>query len=256
MSGPGSWSSDASGVPPETGGPPPPSTPMSPSPPPPGNGTARRDGPAWERRHSLFDLAALFATVRDVLFDAGTTFARLVRDGGLASPLVYLLILGTAGGWIGLLWDTLLTAAWRSFAPAGDAMNPLGIDPVTRNIISALIMPGLVLITFFIISGIVHLFLMIVGGARYGFETTARVVAYASGSTAVFSLIPFCGGVIGFFWGLVVEIIGIAAAHETDTGRATAAVLLPLLLCCLLCCAIVVSVRLAAPGVLNDVLPH
>ena len=35
----------------------------------------------------------MFATIRDVLFDAPRTFARMIREGGLGSPLVYLLIL-------------------------------------------------------------------------------------------------------------------------------------------------------------------
>ena len=33
-------------------------------------------------------------------------------------------------------------------------------------------------------------------------------------------LIPVCGGVIAAVWGIVVNCIGLARAHETDTGRA------------------------------------
>ena len=45
-------------------------------------------------------------------------------------------------------------------------------------------------------------------------------------------LIPVCGGVIAAVWGIVVNCIGLARAHETDTGRAVLAILLPVVGCC------------------------
>jgi hypothetical protein len=45
-------------------------------------------------------------------------------------------------------------------------------------------------------------------------------------------IVPFCGGLISGIWGLVAECIGLARAHETDTGRAVLAVFLPLIVCC------------------------
>ena len=240
---PGSWSSTGSGLPPGMGGPPPPPPPaqMPPPPPPPADGVIR-DGPAWERRTGLLDLGALFATLRDVLFDPGATFRTMVRDRGLGGPLLYLLILATVSGWIALVWDTLLSGALERFLPAGGGSTPFfgALDPSTRNLISAVILPGFVLLSYFIWTGIVHLFLMMMGGAKEGFETTARVIAYVSGSTAVFSVIPVCGGLIGLVWGLVSEIIGLSEAHQTGIGSAIAAVLLPLVLCCLCVIGLVV----------------
>jgi hypothetical protein len=45
-------------------------------------------------------------------------------------------------------------------------------------------------------------------------------------------MIPVCGGLISGVWGLVCSCIGLARAHETDTGRVVIAVLLPLIVCC------------------------
>jgi hypothetical protein len=45
-------------------------------------------------------------------------------------------------------------------------------------------------------------------------------------------VIPFCGGLIAGIWKIVLYCIGLARAHETDTGRAVIAVLLPLIICC------------------------
>jgi hypothetical protein len=73
---------------------------------------------------------------------------------------------------------------------------------------------------------------MIVGGARKPFETTFRVVCFSSGSTYLLSIIPICGGMVACVWNIVLQCIGLARAHETDTGKAVIAVLLPIIVCC------------------------
>jgi hypothetical protein len=211
----------------------------------------QRDGPAWEQRQGVLDLGAMFTTVKDVLIDAPLTFAGMIRDGGLGNPLIYLLILGTVFGWIGMGWEFLLNQAMGAtfLGSGGMDLRQLGldVDPALMTfagsglsqIIGALILPAIILVVFFIESAVFHLVLLIVGGANQPFETTARVVAYATGSTAVFQVVPMCGSLVSFAWAIIVIIIGLAHAHETSVGRAVAAVLLPLLLCCL-CCVLAV----------------
>ena len=101
-----------------------------------------------------------------------------------------------------------------------------------------LFVPVIVIVGMFIGSGILHLCLMIVGGAKKPFETTFRVVCFSSGSTYLLSMIPFCGGMIAGVWNIVLECIGLARAHEIDTGKAVLAVLLPLIVCCGGCIAL------------------
>ena len=73
---------------------------------------------------------------------------------------------------------------------------------------------------------------MIIGGAKQPFETTFRVVCFGGGSVSPLLVIPFCGGLVVLVWKIVVYSIGLARAHETATGRAVLAVLLPLIVCC------------------------
>jgi hypothetical protein len=73
---------------------------------------------------------------------------------------------------------------------------------------------------------------MIVGGAKQSFETTLRVLCYAGGSANALQLVPICGGFLAGLAGLVLNCIGLARAHETDTWRAVVAILLPLVVCC------------------------
>src|SRR5207253_10132063 len=95
-----------------------------------------------------------------------------------------------------------------------------------------LLVAVVIVIGLFIGSEIVHVCLMIVGGANQSFETTFRVIAVAQGSTGPLQMIPVCGGLIAGVWALVCNCIGLARAHETDTGRAVLAVFLPLIVCC------------------------
>ena len=73
---------------------------------------------------------------------------------------------------------------------------------------------------------------MLVGGAKKSYETTLRVVCFATGSTQPLLIVPFCGSFVAGIWGLIVECIGLARAHETDIGRAVLAILLPMMVCC------------------------
>lgn len=182
----------------------------------------RRDGPAWEKSTRVFDLGAMYETVRDVLFHPTDTFSKMAREGGLGDPVLFYVILGTVFGWVGLLWDWLLPSLSPGLAPGG-------------LLVLAVLFPLVLLLSWAVSSAVTHLFLMLVGGAQHGFETTARVVAYASGSTAIFAVVPFCGSFIQMIWALVVWIIGLARAHDTTTGRTLVAVLLlPLFLFCVI----------------------
>ncbi|MGQ9462584.1 MAG: YIP1 family protein [Candidatus Fervidibacter sp.] len=82
-----------------------------------------------------------------------------------------------------------------------------------------------------IISGeIVHLFLLIFGGAKQGSTMTLRVLSYAY-APQIFVIVPFLGGCVATVWMTVLVIIGLASVHRTDTWRAALAVLTPILLC-------------------------
>jgi hypothetical protein len=181
----------------------------------------------------------MFSTLWSVLFDAPQTFRRMIRDAGLGGPIIYLLILGTIFGWIGMMWEAVFSAALGDMGGAFGMGSPemqqymQAYDTPLFRVAQAMFLPAFLLIFYFIFAAVIHLMMMIVGGANQPFETTARVLAYSSGSTAIFQILPVCGGLIGLVWSLVVNIIGLAEAHETTVGRAVAAVLLPVFLCCL-----------------------
>ena len=107
------------------------------------------------------------------------------------------------------------------------------------NVAFMVVAPVFVLIWVFVWSAILHLFLMLVGGAKTGFASTVRVVCYTA-TVQVLHVVPFCGWLIALVWAIVLNIIGLAIAHRTSQGKTAVAVLLPMVLCCV-CVAILAA---------------
>jgi hypothetical protein len=187
-------------------------------------------GLPWEHRERLGFLKAYFDTVSMILTKPAEAFAMMKTEGDMMGPLLFALIGGCAGLIVSLLFQIALHSI-GFMADRQSAMFGLGVVGIW-SIGYIILAPVLVIVFVFISSGILHLCLMIVGGAKKSFETTFRVVCFSSGSTYLLSMIPFCGGMIACVWNIVLEIIGLARAHETDTGKAAMAVLLPIIVCC------------------------
>ena len=190
---------------------------------------APRSGLPWDERRSKGLLNAFIETLQMVLLRPMDAFTAMKRDGGLGEPLLYAAIGGTFGGVFAVSYNFLL----RSFSPFADRQGALAHLFAGMGWVFFLILtPLFVVIAMFIVSAILHLCLMIVGGAKQSFETTFRVICFAEGSAGPLLVIPFCGGLICGIWKIVLYCIGLARAHETDTGRAVIAVFLPLIVCC------------------------
>jgi hypothetical protein len=189
-----------------------------------------RSGLPWENRQQLGLVKAFTDTLVMVLTKPTEAFQRMKTEGGFAEPLIYAVI----GGSLGFIVYCLITFAFGSFGMMGDRSNPLAamFGAGVGLIFMIILAPVFVAVCMFIGSGIIHVCLMLVGGAKRSFETTFRVICFASGSAQPLLIIPFCGGLISGIWGIVAECIGLSRAHETDMGRAVLAVLLPVIICC------------------------
>jgi len=191
---------------------------------------APRSGLPWDDRQQRGILRAFFDTLIMVLTKPAEAFAVMKREGGLGEPLIYAIIGGSVGGVIYFLYNFLLGSAHLLGSHENPMMQMMG--GWVRPLFFIILVPLFVTIGAFISSGIFHLCLMIVGGAKQPFETTFRVVCFAGGSANPLLVIPICGGLIAGIWKIVLYCIGFAHAHETDTGRAVLAVVLPVIVCC------------------------
>ena len=198
--------------------------------PPAGSTTAApRSGLPWDERHSKGLFHGFIETLQMVLTRPSEAFTAMKREGGVGEPLFYAVI----GGTFGAVFAVAYNFAFRSLAlfPTRHTAFENMIGGVGL-IFLLILMPLLIVIGTFIGAAIYHVSLMIVGGAKQSFETTFRVVCFGGGSVSPLLVIPFCGGLVVLLWKIVVYSIGFARAHETDTGRAAVAVLLPLIVCC------------------------
>ena len=190
-----------------------------------------RSGLPWDERYTKGFVTAFVETLQIVLTRPAEAFTAMRREGGLAEPLLYAVVGGSVGGIVSFLFSFGLQSLGifgnrdhNAFA----MMAGLGAGSIAVIIL----LPLFICIGMFIASAIIHVCLMIVGGAKQSFETTFRVIAFTHGSTGPLQMIPVCGGMIAGVWALVLYCIGLARAHETETGRAVMAVLLPLIVCC------------------------
>jgi hypothetical protein len=192
----------------------------------------------------------LWETMKLVLFQPANFFRNYKLDGTIGRPILFALVVG----WI----SAIISATWSMFI--GDFMSAvsqyilnrlpefegsewgqlqlwqqLGAGNGTFDFIFGIIMaPFFILFFLFIFAGIYHLFLMIVKGANKNFETTFNVVAYGM-AAQIAEIIPFLGTVIAWGYGIVLSIIGLTEAHETDGWKAVFAVFAPIIFC-LFCC--------------------
>jgi len=189
-----------------------------------------RGGLPWEHRHERGFVNAFIETLAMVLTRPSEAFTVMKREGGLAEPLIYALIGGCVGGAASFLFSLGLQSIglFSERRNAFGGMTGMGVGSAAFIIL----LPVCIVIGLFIGAAVVHLCLMLVGGAKHSFETTFRVLAFSQGSTGLLQLIPICGGFIAGVWGLVVSCIGLSRAHGTETGRAVLAIFLPLIVCC------------------------
>lgn len=198
-----------------------------------------RTGPPWEHRAEIGFFTAIWETVKGVLTAPSETFSNMKREGGLGAPLLFYVLLATLGAIASLVYQLLVKAAIPALGAVPQTQNPSPAEAIMLwystpqgMYLSTAMTPLLVAVGAFIWAGITHLALMICGGAKQPYETTFRVLCYSSGAASLLQLIPMCGPYATIFWGLAVLCIGLAKAHEINTGRAVAAVLMPALICC------------------------
>jgi hypothetical protein len=200
-----------------------------------------RTGTPWEDRGRIGFVPALVETTQKVLTRPSEFFAAMPVTGGIGGPLLYGILIGTLGVVVAAIYREVFQALVGStFAGLGGGSGELQrVLPFLMGgvglVLQVVFAPIFVTLGLFVVAAIAHLFLLLFGGAKRGFEATFRVMCYSE-AAAVINIIPICGGVISAVYYLVVAIIGLAAAHGIGKGTAAAAVLLPLVVVC--CCCV------------------
>jgi predicted Zn finger-like uncharacterized protein len=186
----------------------------------------RRRSAPWERRSELGFWKGIYQTTKAVLISPEKMFHGLTLKGGYGEATAFGLLVGSLGSMFGLFWLFLLMVGSGSVSDipvSGQytlGMIFLGVIAVT---------PVLVCIGIVINGALLHILLLLVGGAKNGFEATFRVVCYSQ-AAHLLSIIPIMGGWIDGIWKLVVQIIGVREIHEMSYGKVIIAFLIPFFL--------------------------
>jgi hypothetical protein len=180
----------------------------------------------WEDMANLGFFRAFFKTLTEVLFSPSRFFREMPVDKNIHYSLLYGIIMGFFVALSGLLWR---------FAFSGIMGKTQGMEGANAFfapfffIIYALILPLVIALILFVISGILHTTLMLVGGNQKGLDATFRVVAYTQ-STQVFYLVPILGFLVYLVYTPILLAIGFKESHQISTGKAVFAVLLPFII--------------------------
>lgn len=210
----------------------------------PAAGAAPESGLPWEHRQQLGFFKAFVDTVSVLLMKPSEAFVMMKREGGMMDPLLF----GLIGGCAGTIVSVLFQVAMQAVLGGQNFVDAFGIGWVIAFLVFS---PLLLACGLFIGSGILHLCLMMLGGAHRPFETTFRVVCFSSGATQLFSIIPFCGGYVAGIYNIVLDCIGLTRAQETTTAKALLAIFLPMIVCCGIFAVIFGMVIAASGGAIN-----
>ena len=187
--------------------------------------------PAWERETG-FSLGAGIQTVKQVFSAPTATFQNLPQTGGIGRPLFFYTLAGWISGGAAIFYQ-LVAASINPQLFLGEAAKGLTQGTiVAAGIAVVLFLPLFLIAGAFIWAAMVHLFLMITGASRHGFEATFRALAYSSGATSMLQLVPLCGGYLYPVAHIVYGVIALKEVHRTDLWRVVLSMVLMMLLCC------------------------
>jgi len=137
-----------------------------------------RGGLPWDQRQAKGLFHAFIETLQMILSRPNDAFNAMKREGGFGEPLLYLLIGGSFGFVIYFIYRLVFhSLGMFALGTLGNDRDPFFylIGMGVGGFIFLIFVPVLIVISAFINSAILHVCLMIVGGAKQSFETTFRV---------------------------------------------------------------------------------
>ncbi|MBI5570671.1 MAG: YIP1 family protein [Desulfomonile tiedjei] len=170
---------------------------------------------AWEESGGK-TMSAYIQTATRCLVSPSDFFSKLPLDAGYGSPTLFSIMSMVVAAVFTVLWFQI----FKGGAGALGLFSLIFVVGLTF-VFSLIFIPIFLLVSSLIVHGI----LTLLQGAHSGFQATFRVAAYSS-VTTVFSAIPVVGQVASL-WGLYLGVIGLRETHETSTGKAAAAVMIP-----------------------------
>jgi DNA-directed RNA polymerase subunit RPC12/RpoP len=200
-----------------------------------------RPGLPWENEPRT--LGCYMRTASVIVGSPSRAFSIMRRHGDLGSPMLYAMFgYGLPFAILTALVVAVLIIGLLVFAIAEGGKNA-GATGVVGGVSFVVLILVVAYGAFSILleatlgnlirAAIIHVLLMIVGGARQSYETTFRVLSFSQGAIlwSLFIPIPIVNILIWMIWSIVLLIIGLSRSHEITAGKAALAVMLPIVIC-------------------------
>lgn len=179
-----------------------------------------RIGPAWENEGTF--LQRFSDTVTGILLRPTETYRNMRRIGKADFARNYIMIGQMIGAFFMYTYQVLLAMA------VSNEPVPASAGAVTV-FCGTILAPLGALIGLYLGGAIIHLGLIVVGGAKMPMETTYRTLAYMQGSIVMWGIIPIIGGIFAL-QGIYVGTVGLSEMHGISRGKAFLGLIMPALL--------------------------
>ncbi len=207
----------------------------------------------WENR-KLAIFEGFWLTFKESVFNPTAFFSKIPPKGDIFMPLIYAVLWSVIVQVISFFYIKAFGVPFMDYIK--EILETQGI-PLDGNMMGnyvfmqgvgqILMVPLLYMVMIFIMSGILHVLLLLFGAGKEGYAATFRVMAYSQGS-GVFNLIPMVGGMIATVWGIIIQIVGYKEMHRSSYGRVILAVLVVPLFLCAFCCVGLIVLVVSAGG--------
>jgi len=199
---------------------------------------ASKNAPAWEYRAELGTLAALWQTLGEFFSNPPGTFERMRLHAPWRPAMWFYVVIGTVAYMAMMAYQAvrfhlnpkLLEEMVESFPLP---IPPEAIQPeafVSSLVLVPILIPLFLILKAFVMAGLYHAVLRMVGNPAGDFWTTLRVYCYALGTASVFLFLPMLGGLVEFVFSVMWLVTGLRRVHNVSLMPAMCAVLGPYLL--------------------------
>lgn len=185
----------------------------------------------WDERATIGMWRAWWRTAVLMISQPTKTTATANPDAPIGSSITFATLSTIAGMGPTILVYALIMIPMFLFAPNKDMPKfSAALIPVFVIFYIAFLL-AMQVASVFVVAGIDHLGLMLVGANPKSYSVTIRAYSLSMGCYLV-GLVPICGLYVFPIWSLVLRIITNMQLHKTSGGKAAAAVLLPMVVLC------------------------
>ena len=162
----------------------------------------------------------------EVMFNTTSFFKSIDEEKQVPFPVIFAILWGTIAVLLNIPAVVYTQRTYLSFF-TGSMHVPM-VLPVSVYASALVIAPFFFFIFLFIMAGIYHISVLLLGG-KGGFVSTLKVVSYSTGAM-VLEVIPYIGVPLFWAYSLYLYTIGFRELHKISTSRSFIAAILPVML--------------------------